>query len=201
MNKLNQEYYVMSMDGANNHPLLDWGNIDFSFVLESNPIEKSTLDLPLKIVFGEPYPIEFEMADLLMLSTNLAASETLKEIFEENKIYGVQFIPLEIKSNKGVVITGHYVMHVWNKLPAIDKKDYEGGKPNKFGNILDLHKFSLDENLLKDIPFEKRLIFELAENSTITVIHKSLFEKLNAKNLTGILFFRVDDWDANILFR
>lgn len=64
-NQFDNEYYVMSMDGANNHPMLAWGNTDFEPFLEAEPINEAEIELPLKIIFGEPYLKEYEMADLI----------------------------------------------------------------------------------------------------------------------------------------
>jgi hypothetical protein len=200
-NNFDKEYYVMSMDGANNHPLLDWGKVDFGSFLKAKPVDESSYDLPLNIVFGEPYPKSYEMADLLMLSTLFTVSEKFKVLFEKLGLYGIQFVPVEIKSNKGDIIQGHYVAHIWNMLQAIDKKNYEGSAPNRFGNILSLEKFSLDANLLESIPLEKRLVFGLAESSTEILVHQSVYDEILSANLTGMKFFRVDDWDDNALFR
>lgn len=202
MSHFDKEYYVLSIDGAPNHPLLAWGSVDYVPFLSSSPIEDSDLEeLPLKIIFGEPYPQVYEMTDFLMLDAHYAGSEKLKKIFEKLAIYGVQFFPVEIEDHKGEIIKGHNAIHFWNKLPAIDKNNYVGEEPNMFGNILDLQKFSLDTEILNQIPLEKRLVFGLAENSIMILVHQSIYEIIKAENLTGFSFFRVEDWDSNVMFR
>jgi len=199
-NELDKEYYVMSMDGANNHPMLAWGKTKIGPFLKAKPIDENQYELPLNLLFSEPYPAQYEMADLLMLATLFCISEQFKKLFDDMGIYGVQFVPAEVKSNKGEIIKGHSVFHVWNKLEAIDKDNYIGGEPDMFNTILDLEKFSLDVTLMESIPLEKRLIFGLLEKKTIILVHKTVYEAITAANLTGIRFFRVDEWDEDAMF-
>jgi len=199
-NELDKEYYVMSMDGANNHPILAWGKTRMSPFLKAKPVDESQFELPLKLIFDEPYPAQYEMADLLMLATIFGVSEQFKTLFEDMGIYGVQFVSAEIESNKGNIIKGHSALHIWNKLSAIDKNNYIGGEPDMFDTILDLEKFSLDATLIESIPLEKRLIFGLLEKKTIILVHKTVYEAIISANLTGIRFFRVDEWDKNAMF-
>ena len=201
MTQFDTEYYVMNVDGANNHPLLAWGKTSQAPFLKAKVIDENSLTLPLKIIFGKPYPKQYEMADFLMLSADFAGSDKLKNLFEKLNIYGVQFIPIEVESNKGEVIHGHNAIHFWNRLRAIDKNNYTGEEPNEFGNILDLEKFSLDAEILNNIPLEKRLFFVLAENSNMVIVHQSIYEAIQKENLTGMRFFRVDEWDSDAMFR
>lgn len=199
-NQFDNEYYVMSMDGANNHPLLAWGSIDFAPFLKAQPVDESGYTLPLQLIFDEPYPAQYEMADLLMLASLFAVSEKFKELFKKMNIYGVQFVPAEVKSNKGEIITGHYVLHIWNKF-GLDKNNYEGGSINQFGKIRSLTRFSLDPSVLQNIPLEKRLIFRLAEKETIISVHQSVVEAIQTAGLTGMRFWKVSEWDENAMFR
>ncbi|GAB6008672.1 imm11 family protein [Dysgonomonas reticulitermitis] len=200
-NQFDNEYYVMNVDGANNHPLLAWGKTDYSAFMEAEPIDEKTLELPLKIIFGQPYPKQYEMADFLMLDADFSGSEKLKTLFETLNIYGVQFVPVEITTNKKEVITGHYAIHFHNRLRAIDENNYEGGKPDRFGTIMDLKRFSLNADLFNNIPAEKRKVFLLEENTGIVIVHQSIYEAIQAENLTGMRFWKVSDWDDNAMFR
>ena len=202
MSTFDKEYYVISVDGENNHPLLAWGKTNFGSFLKAQPIDEKEYELPLQIIFDEPYPsIPYEIADLLMLASLFAVSGKFKKTFEEKNIYGIQFVPIEIKDNQGEVIREHHVFHIWNKLPAIDKNNYEGSEPNRFGNILSLNRFSLDYNVLNALDLDKRLIFGLSENSTMYIVHQSIYDMIQSANLSGMKFFRVDDWDEDALFR
>jgi hypothetical protein len=200
-NDFDKEYFVMNTDGANNRPLLAWGKVDFSLFLESKPVDEKQYELPLKIVFDEPYPVKYEMADLHMLATCNAVSKEFKNLLENLNIYGIQFVAIEITSNTGETISQYYVAHFWNKLSAIDKNNYEGSPVNSFGTIRNLSKFSLDTDLLKTIDLKKRLVFGLSEKKSIILFHKSIYENIKTAGLIGIKFFRVDEWDENVMFR
>ena len=69
-----------------------------------------------------------------------------------------QFVPVEITTNKKKKIERHYAILFWNRLPAIDKNNYEGNAPNRFGRINNLEKFSLDASILNSVHLEKRLV-------------------------------------------
>ena len=200
-NKFDNEYYVISADCANNHPLITWGKVDFSPFLKANPVDENQFELPLQLVFAEPYPKQYEMADMLMLDCHYVGSEKLKKLFEQIKLYGVQFVPAEIISNKKEKITGHFAIHIWNNLSAIDKNNYEGDELDEdFGKIFSLQRFSLDADLLETIPLEKRLMFGFSECDTITVVHESLYNAMQAENLTGMRFWKVSEWDEDAIF-
>ena len=200
-NEFDKEYYMMSADRANNYPFLNWGSTKYSPFIKKKPIDDEALNLPLKIVIATPCPKNFEMADFLILSAIYATSEKMKNVFENNNVYGVQFFPIEIESKKGDIIIGHYAMHFWNRLAVVDKKNYKGGKPDQLGLIMDLQKFSLNENLLNKTPLEERLVIRVAENPTMLLVHKSIYEAIKAEELTGMKFFRVDEWDSSVMFK
>jgi hypothetical protein len=200
-NKFDNEYYLVNVDGANNHPLLAWGKTRRGPFLKAALIDEKTLSLPLQIVFDQPYPKQYEMADFLMLGAQFAGSEILKKFFESNKVYGVQFVPIEITTNKNEIIKGHYAIHFWNRLRAIDENNYEGGKPDEFGEILDLSRFSLNADLLNSIPIEKRLVFVLEEDAGMILVHQTIYEAIQSENLTGMRFWKVSEWDNNAMFR
>lgn len=201
MSKLDQEYYIMSVDGADNHPMLTWGDTDYDPFIFPRPIQDEDLDLPLKVWFSAPYPKIPEMADILFLDGDLLISKKVVLIFETMDIHGVQFFPAEVITNKNEVIKEYYVLHPWNRIAAVDKNNYVGSPVTEKGRIDSLQKFSLDENVLSGIPLEERLMFHLAESKTERLIHKSIYEALINANITGFSFFRVDEWDSNAMFR
>jgi lysozyme family protein len=55
-NDFDKEYYVMNVDRANNHPLLSWGETAYDALRKKEIIDENTLTVPLRLIFGEPYP-------------------------------------------------------------------------------------------------------------------------------------------------
>ncbi|GHV96210.1 hypothetical protein AGMMS50293_25300 [Spirochaetia bacterium] len=98
-------------------------------------------------------------------------------------------------------MSGHYAIHFYNRLRAIDTNNYEGSAPNSFGKIRNLQHFSLNEKLLADIPFEQRKVFVLTEKPSMIIVHQSIYEAIQAENLTGMRFWKVSEWDDNAMFR
>ncbi len=200
-NNFDEEYYVMNADGANNHPLLTWGSTNYEPLIFPRAIEDSVLELPLKIWFSSPYPKNPEIADILFVDGDLVVSGKVKSVLEKMNIYGVQFFPVQIITNKEEIIDGHYIIHPWNRIAAVDKNNYIGGSVDEKGRISGLEKFSLDEKVLDAIVLEERLVFHLAESKTKRLIHKSVYEALVKENVTGFSFFKISEWDDNAMFR
>ncbi|NDV68958.1 hypothetical protein [Dysgonomonas sp. 25] len=203
-NELDKEYYVMDVDGEDNHPLLSWADVNDSLFMSGMPIGEFRLKEigTLNARFDEPYPSKYEIPDWMMLGNTFACSFLLKSLFERNRIYGIEFLPMvSIIDNHGRKIKGYYVVHIWNRLPAIDNKNYKGGKPNQDGVIFDLESFSLDVQYLKSIPLENRLIFELRDSPGIFIIHQKLYNIIIKAKPSGLTFFRVDDWNNRLFYR
>lgn len=199
-NKFDNEYYLISVDSAENHPSLTFGDTDCMPFMRRESINNEDIELPLKIEFDDTYP-KYEMADLLILDAQYAVSDKLKNIFEREEVYGVQFFPVDVKVKKGKVISGHYAMHIWNRLAVIDKKNYKGGKPDRLGLIVDLERFSLNEKLMEDTPFEQRKLIRMAEEPTMLLVHQSIYDAIQTAGLTGISFWKVSEWDTGAAFR
>ena len=199
-NEFDNEYYVMDSDGADNHPLLEWGSTSYAPFRKKIPIEDGQLELPLKIVFDEPYPAKYEMADFLTLGSLYAVSEKLKSLFESKKIYGIQFFPIEIETDKGDTVLGHFALHFWNRIAAIDKSTFEG-KIDPIGLATNYSRFSLDEKLLEDTSLENRLAIRLKEAPNIILVHQTIYDAIEAEGLTGISFRKVSEWTTGSAFR
>lgn len=200
-NQFDNEYYVMSTDGADNHPYLTFGDTDCRPFMRKDPIDSKSIELPLKIEFDDDDYPSYEMADLLNLDAQCAVSDKLKNILEREGAYGVQFFPVEIEAQDGEIILGHYAMHVWNRLAVVDRKNYKGHKPDKMGLIMDLVKFSLNEKLMEDTPLEQRKVIRMSESPDMLLVHQSIYDAIQAEGLIGISFWKVSEWDTGAAFR
>lgn len=83
---LDKEYYVLNIDGADNHPTLEWGDYDDSLFLDDSPIDTNELELPIEVVFDDPYPSKYIMSDFLMLGASFACPEKVKT-YSRNQIF------------------------------------------------------------------------------------------------------------------
>ena len=200
-NEFDKEYYLMNVDGASNHPLLTWGETDDEPFIYPRPVNDEDLELPLKMKFCKPYPKQLELADILFSDGDLVVSEKVKQCLEKMNIYGIQFFSTEIETDKKKKVKGYYYFHLWNRIVAVDKNNYEGDEPNERGRIHNLEKFSLDEAVMENTPLEKRLVFHLGESISERLIHKTVYDTLKAENIIGGAFFRIDNWDENAMFR
>jgi hypothetical protein len=200
-NEFDNEYYVMDVDGADNHPLLAWGKTRAMPFIVDEEVDIDSLTYPIELEFNKPYPKNPEMADNLHIMYKRVVSEKIKLLFEKLKIQKVQFIPVSIITNKKQKIEGHYIFHCWNNICAVDKNNYEGGEIDEDGLITDLESFSLDSKVLEKIPLEQRLVFCLSENTDFIIVHQSIYDIMEKEKLTGINFFRVDEWDEDAMFR
>ncbi len=200
MKNFNEEYYVMKVDGADNHPILAWGETDMIPFLYIKEIENDDLEFPLELEFDTPYPKKPEMADILDISSTCVFSEKIKLLFEKLQIPQVQFIPATIVTNKKQKIEGHYIFHCWNGIPAVDKENYEGDPVDEDGEIVTLEKFSLDSKVLSDIEQENRLVFRLAETPSFIIVHKSIKEAIENEQATGFRFYSIAKWSPSAIF-
>ncbi len=202
MTNFNEEYYVMKVDGADNHPILAWGETDMIPFLYCNEIKLEDLEeLPLEVMFTTPYPPNPKMADNLYIMGSAVLSEKLKLLFERLNIPKIQFIPTVVTTNKKERIEkGHYIFHCWNGIPAIDKDNYEGDPVDEDGEIGTLKKFSLDSNILTGIELKDRLVFRLAETPSFIIVHKSVKEAIENEHATGFRFYQIAKWSPSAIF-
>lgn len=185
----------MDVNGANNHPLLAWGQTDSDPFIYGEPVDAGELNLPLKIIFSKPYPSSPVMADALFLDGDMVVSKRVRDTLQEQNLYGVDFFPVQIETNKKNVIDGYYLIHIWNEIAAVDKNSYTGSAPNERGRIYSLESFSLDGEVLAKYPEEKRRIFCLSENTGTRLICSAIYELLQSLCPSGFSFCKVSDWD------
>jgi hypothetical protein len=193
--RLDNEYYVMSIDKRISKPLLACGKTDFSSFLRDRQIKPDDIEQPLTIFFAEPYPKLIEQTDLLMFGALYAGSYKLKRLFEKMDIFGAQFLPLKIIDDRDTIIEDYYALHIWNVLPAIDKDAYIGGEINEFGHIQQLRRFSLDLETASRISVWKRLIFNPQEAPHMIIAHRILTAAIAEAELRGIAFTRINKWE------
>lgn len=113
------------------------------------------------------------------------------DIIQQLNVGGIQLIPVEIADEKGNVFTNYTSVKASNTYKAMDKEksqfeyyeeedDEEGEEREEIVDPNKIWQLYLDENILKKIPLNDRLIFRLDESCTV-YYHKSVVDAILAK--------------------
>ena len=192
---INQEYFVIERGGSNNYPLLEWDQSSGLFD-KGKPV---TVTEPIKLRLGAPVPAKPEMVDYHSLPEPVIG-ERIKNLLEPMNIYGIQLIPANISVEEEIY---HYwLLHVFHEISCLDK-DKSICAYSKRGRVIDIKHLVLDENILQEIPLEKRLIFVLRESTSTYLFHRSIKDSIMALDPAskGIQFFCADVWGSDVVFR
>jgi hypothetical protein len=93
---------------------------------------------------------------------------------------------------------------VWNRIACIDKTQskveyLDDTDPD--GMIFSIEKFVMNEGALQQIELKKRLIFELAEKTSILIMHQSIKDVIESISHKGIRFIPATQWNSHSTFR
>lgn len=126
--------------------------------------------------------------------TGLIISEQLKCIIEELDLDDIQFVPITIIDRAERKHENYYVLNVYKRIDCMDKEK-SVYKLNPFAkpeeNIIGkIDKVVLDNEVLKSIPLEERLIYTLGKegkgNSSVTLFHKSVVDRILLSDCVGL---------------
>lgn len=117
----------------------------------------------------------------------------MKELFSSLDIFGTQLLPAVVKC-KDKVFENYWMLHIFLEIDCIDR-DKSEIEYYKSGKILDVEKMVLNQDVLKNIPLEERLIFRLKGYWSSKVVHESLVEKIKEINPSNLVFLNVNDYD------
>lgn len=194
---LQAEYYVIESETHKPYPLFSWDQSSGEFGL-GRPIQSET---PLKFRLGDPIPDKFELVDFHE-APQPVISFPLARILEKLDIYGIQLIPAKVRNPKDPFSELHdyCFVHVWNRISCLDKTQ-SIITTNKAGDIIwGIEKFVLDEQILAKFELRKRLIFELAENTSVLLMHQSIKDAIESISPKGIRFIPATQWNSDSTF-
>ncbi|HED33999.1 MAG TPA: hypothetical protein ENJ08_07270 [Gammaproteobacteria bacterium] len=193
---LQAEYYVIKRENNDNYPLFSWDQKSGEFSM-GKPVEYKD---PVKLRLGEPISPNFEWVDYHSLSGPVV-SKRVADVLAPLNIHGIQLVPAEVRNPKDPFseIKNYYFLHVWNRIHCLDKEKSEL-ELYKDGSIFGIEEFVLDEKILGMFELRKRLIFELAEDISVTLFHQSIKEVIMAINPKGFRFIKATDWYSDIAF-
>lgn len=203
MKNYNEEYFYLRKTGGDKYPSLQYaaGNVCSSMELFDD-IALDTQEIRY-LSFRKPMPRSPKLADFHLLKENAPAiSECLKKVLESLNLKGIQFLPAVIRDKSGKEHSGYYIIHIVNLIKCMDKENsiYEPCRDLP-GQVTDLDKLVLDNEVLDKIPLEERLVFALWENSLKVCYHYSVVEKLLEINPKGMTIYRLSKWDSSTPFK
>lgn len=193
---LQAEYYVIESENHKPYPsfALDQKSVGTG---QGVPIQYTE---PLKLRLRDPIPSNFELVDFHEAPDPIV-SFPLARILEKLDIYGIQLIPAKVRNPKDPFSELHdyCFVHVWNRIACIDRSQ-SNLKVMKSGMIFSIKKFVMDESAMQKIELKKRLIFELAEKTSILLMHQSIKDAIESINPKGIRFIPATQWNSDSTF-
>lgn len=193
---LQAEYYVVESENNDNYPMFSWDQSSGDYGL-GKPIQYIE---PLKFRLGDPISPKFEWVDFHE-APQPVISPLLARVLAPLDIYGIQLIPARVRNSKDPFSALHdyWFMHVWNRISCMDRALSEVELYDD-GNIFSIDKFILDEKTLGLFELRKRLIFELAENTSVLLVHQSIKDAIESANPKGIRFIPATQWNSDSTF-
>ena len=193
---LKDEYYVVERENNDNYPLfaLDQKSVGTG---QGVPIQYTE---PLKLRLRDPISPKFEWVDYHK-APEPVISFPLASLLEKLDIYGIQLIPAKVRNPKDPYSDLHdyCFVHVWNRIACIDRTN-STLIVMKSGMIFSIKKFVMDEAALQKIELKNRLIFELAEKTSILLMHQSIKVAIESISHKGIRFIPVAQWNSDSTF-
>ncbi len=189
------EYYII--ESTKNSCLFSWDQ-------KSNEYSKGApvkINGFVKFRLGEPIPTTPNLIDYHEASEPVV-SQLIYDILAPLNIYGIQLIPAKVKNPKDPFSEYHdyWFVHIWNQISCLDKEKSELDISKSGLSIFGIDKLVLDEKTLGFFELRKRLIFELAEKTSVILIHQSIKEAIMSVNPKGIRFFKASEWNSDITF-
>lgn len=193
---LQAEYYVIERENNNNYPLfaLDQKSAGTG---QGVPIQYTE---PLKLRLRDPISPKFEWVDYHKAPEPII-SFPLARILDKLDIYGIQLISAKVRNPKDPFSELHdyCFVHVWNRIACLDRS-LSDVVSMKSGMIFSIDKFVMDETAMQKIELKKRLIFELAENTSVLLMHQSIKDAIESINPKGIRFIPATQWNSDSTF-
>ena len=189
------DYYIISSN--NNSCRFSWDQPSGEFGM-GKPVEYKS-DLKFKV--SEPIPKKINYLDFHALPKPVV-SQRINNVLAPLDVYGVQLIhaqitPPPLESSEA---NEYWFVHIWNRIACLDKEKSELECSKSGMSIFGIDKLVLDETILDCFDLSKRLIFELSEKTSVTLVHKSIKDSIMSIDPTGVRFFKASEWNSDIAF-
>ena len=199
MNTNEFEYYFIERENNDQYPLLTADTGCPPYLRKKEYIENPET---MKFRLGKPVPRIPKMVDYHS-AIYPVVSQKIYDVLAPMNIKGIQLIPAIITGKKMVIFNGIYenywFINICNKYPALDREKSECHW-DSMGVAYYMEKIVLNEEYLKTIPLEERLVFFLSENGVKQFFHKSVVDAIMATNPKGLRFYNVREWEEGQQF-
>ncbi|GHT57734.1 hypothetical protein FACS18945_2680 [Bacteroidia bacterium] len=190
------EYYFIGRANNPQHPLLIADNDCPPYLRKKEYIENPET---MAFCFGKPIPRKPKMADYHSQPKSVI-SKKIFDVLDNMNVKGIQLIPAVIRGTKGETYENYWYIHIINRYPALDREKSIYTWDDFIEVASPLKKVVLNEDFLKTIPLEERLIFYLKENGVEQLFHKSVVDAIMATNPEGVAFYNVKEWQEGQQF-
>jgi hypothetical protein len=193
---LQNEYYVIESENNDNYPLFSWDQTSGAFGM-GKPVEFKE---PVKFRLGDPLSPNFEWVDYHE-SPSPVVSKLIVNALLPLELYGVQFVPAKVRNPRDPFSEprDYWFIHVWNRIACLDKENSEIELYDD-GTIFGIDKLVLNEKTLAMFELRKRMIFELAEDISVILVHQRVKDAIESVHPKGVRFFKAKEWNSDKTF-
>ncbi|GHU26632.1 hypothetical protein FACS1894172_20800 [Spirochaetia bacterium] len=189
------EYYFISRANNPQHPLLIADTDCPPYLRTQEYIENPET---MAFCLGKPIPRKPKMVDYHSTPDSVI-SKKIFDVLDNLNVKGIQLIPTIITGKNDEIYENYWYIHIINHYSVIDKENSEC-EWNTLGKIRALDKLVLDEEKLKPVPLDERLIFRMPEYRVEPLFHKSVVDAIMANNPEGVVFYNVKEWNQSQQF-
>ncbi|GHT11238.1 hypothetical protein FACS189426_12830 [Bacteroidia bacterium] len=190
------EYYFIGRANNPQHPLLTEYSDCPPYSYEKVRIENPQ---PMSYRLGKPVPRKPKMADYHSTPKSVI-SKKIFDVLDNMNVKGIQLIPSVIRGKNDEIYENYWYIHIINRYPALDREKSIYTWDDFIEVASPLKKVVLNEDFLKTIPLEERLVFYLKENGVKQLFHKSVVDAIMATNPEGVAFYNVKEWQEGQQF-
>lgn len=194
---LQDEYFVIRRQNNDNYPLFSWDQLSGQFGM-GKPAE---VNEPIKLRLRDPVSPNFEWADYHVAPAPVV-SKRIFDALTPLTLHGVQFVPAKVRNPRDPFSEprDYWLIHVWNRIHCLDKEKSELDVDEVDGEIWGIKKLVLNEKTLGMFELRKRMMFELAEDTSVLLVHKRVKDTIESVHPKGVRFFNAAQWNSDKTF-
>ncbi|WP_419812950.1 imm11 family protein [Bacterioplanoides sp.] len=196
--KYDDEYYLVYAD--DDYPMIDLDDDILSDTkndgMFTSPWELIQDGYVFPVILSEPLPEKIEIVDYHDLPCTFSY-RVIKDVAQRHGMPGVQWFPAYIHHN-GQRYNDYVIMHVYKEIECLDRSQSNFDQMTK--RSIDLRSIVLNKNVLDAIPLEERLIFLMAEKTSLVYMHKTIVDEILQHNPVGVRFIKSKDWGVREAF-